>query len=574
MSNTQTGILQSEIQLYQSLKMDDTANGGGGPSGNVIPFGGSNHIFRDISGIDRAGGRVQLRVLYLGVGSPNADPVLGAHLIVAQPPTDPNVSVVLVKCPTFATRSELAKSIEGYYVRSVEWNGYLLEDHVQGGKSIELFHRVGTTPPSPNDTFFLTLDEGKPTERTEAVRVTRVTTTTIKGTVQTGNGYEDYEGLKSRCELADGLKAAWPGSPPSRLYTRSADKSRVRTATVADAAEFYGSSPITVAAAIGDRTIRVKDVFLPIGPKSRAESSSTDQRPAAVRTLTLATAPRKVEVAVAAHTQRIKVTMNNQGYSYVAQLKPLPAKGSIIVSYRASNNWYELRDTGDGILNSDGAGTGRYDATTGSLSFDLAALPDVDSFILIQHADNVGFTNRSGVTVALAPPEYCFILPDDGLIAQSLAIQWESGGAPCSATVNAQGVISGDATGRVDAPSRTILIRPTKLPDPRGQLLCTYQVDNIITEILTPGAPDAGGFITGSLAQQPAARSLQLSWAPARTVSNTSGGNLTNTNSIKNADVTYTLRSVPEFFDEAADSGVNSSGNAYSYPGYRPLLTD
>lgn len=563
-------ILQSHIQLLKSLKMDDTPSGGGGPSGTVIPFGGSNHIFRDISGIDRAGGRVQIRVIFLGVGSPTAEPVLGAHLIVAQPPTDPNVSVVLVKCSTFATRAEVARAIENYYVRSVEWNGYLLEDHVAGGRAINLFHRPGTPAPSPNDTLFLTLDEGKPSERTEPIRITRVISETIKATVDESGKFLDFDAIKSRCELADALKSAWPGSPPSRYFARAVDKSRVRTATVADAAEFFGTSPLVTAAKIGDRQIRVDSVFLPIVPNTRKEDSTLDQRPAASRTLVLAEAPRRIEVAVAAHTQRIKVTMNNQGYSFVAQLSPPPAKGSVLVSYRANNNWYELRDDGNGTLSSDGAGVGRYDALTGSLGIDLQSLPDVDSFILIQHADNVGYTNRSGAVVQLAPPEYCFMLPDEGLVASSLTFMWESGVDLCTATVNASGVISGDATGQVDAPSRTILIRPKKLPNPRGELQCLYQVDNVITELLAPGAPDAAGFITLALAQQPAARSLQVSWATARSVSNTSGGNLTNTNAIKNATASYTLVSQPEYY-EPGDEGINNSGQKLTYPSWRDL---
>ena len=90
-------ILESDIVLRKSAKMDDTDNGGGGPGRDLVPFGGSNGVFRDISSIDRAGGKVQLRQLFLGVQSPNADPALGVHMYVSKPPTDPNVSVLLVK---------------------------------------------------------------------------------------------------------------------------------------------------------------------------------------------------------------------------------------------------------------------------------------------------------------------------------------------------------------------------------------------------------------------------------------------------------------------------------------------
>lgn len=553
-------ILQSDIALFQSVKMDDTPNGGGAPSAKRIPFGGSNGIFRDISSIDRAGGRAQVRVIYLGVGSDNADPALGVHIFVSKPSSDPNVSVVLVKCPTFATRAEVAAAIEGYLVRSVEIGPYLLEDHVKGSNIINLFHRPGTTPPGINDTLFLTINEGQAMERVEPVRVTRVTTEEITATVMENNVFRDFPALRSRCELADRLKNAWVGSPPSRMFARETAKTRVRSSTVADSAQFFGASYLTQPAAMGSRTVRAESIFGQIVPNTRSGRPSIDQRPAASSTIVLASSPRRVEVNTAGHTGRILVTAANQSSSWVWQMRPLPAKGTIKVSMRAQNNWYELRDNGDGTMSGDGVGVGQYDPMTGSLALSFEALPDVGSYILIEHADNVGFTNRSGGNIQLAPPEYCFMLPDDGLIAESLTFQWESNQQLCTATVSATGEIAGDAAGLVDAPSGTVLIRPKKMPDPRGEVLCSYQVDKVITELLTPTAPDAAGFVRVTTTQQPAARSLQLSWATARTVSSTSGANQTTTNAIKNADVTYSIRSVPESYTPVENTGGSSSG--------------
>ncbi|PMZ18094.1 hypothetical protein, partial [Pseudomonas sp. FW306-02-F08-AA] len=67
------------------------------------------------------------------------------------------------------------------------------------------------------------------------------------------------------------------------------------------------------------------------------------------------------------------------------------------------------------------------------------------------------------------------------------------------------------------------------------------------------------GYITLSLAQQPAAGTLQIEWATARTTTNTSGGSVTNTNAIKNTGVTYTTRSVPEYREPESTSGSTGS---------------
>ena len=75
-------------------------------------------------------------------------------------------------------------------------------------------------------------------------------------------------------------------------------------------------------------------------------------------------------------------------------------------------------------------------------------------------------------------------------------------------------------------------------------------------ETLAPTAPDAGGFITFALSQQPAAGTLAVQWAVASMVSTTSGATDTTTAASKSADVTYTIKSVPEYYEPNATSGM------------------
>ena len=100
------------------------------------------------------------------------------------------------------------------------------------------------------------------------------------------------------------------------------------------------------------------------------------------------------------------------------------------------------------------------------------------------------------------------------------------------------------------------MVRPKYMPDPGAQFAIQYNLDALVTELLPPTSPDAAGYITVSFAQQPAAGTLQLQWAVARSVSNTSGGRLTTTNASKNTDVTYSIRSVPEYYEPSATGGA------------------
>ncbi|MBD9405393.1 hypothetical protein IB236_08610 [Acidovorax sp. ACV02] len=547
-------ILEGDIKLLASRVMDDVPEGGGGPTGNVIPYGGSNHIFRDITEADRAGGNVSIMQVHAAVMTNNAEPYMGANFILSMPPTDPNVSVTLAKCNLFARRTEIAAAIANYLIKASEWSGYLLENHVLGQRNIQLFHRPGTATPPIGRTLVLIYNEGLAGERVQYVRVTKATTETRVFTYNSNGTYVDFLGSVTQLDLSDSLRFDFPGSPPDRGFGRTAGKTMIRDTTVADAAEYYGAGPTVVAGTIGDTSVKVDSIYTQLVPNSRTETSALDQRPAAARSIVLAEAPRRVEIGVAAHTQRIKIGQENRGFNYVFMLKPLPEPGSVTISWRALGTWYELQDDGAGAFTGSGAGQLIYG--TGSGSITLPVLPDAGSAIIIQWGERVGFTNRSTQGAAIRAPEYCWTLEHEGVVPGSPVFTWFSAGVLRTATTNAAGVISGDASGLIDYPSGTVLLRTVHLPDAGGEISTAYDTDQVVTEILAPGAPDAGGFVALALQQQPAANTLQIEWATARAISNTSGASLTATNATKTVDVTYTIRTVPEYREPPSTNGV------------------
>lgn len=518
-------LYESDIVLLESKVMADTPNGGGGPTGRAIAYGGSNGIFRDVTEPDRAGGDVSIRQLHVAIQSPNTEPALGVNIVLSQPPSDPNISITLAKCGLFHRRTDIANAIAEYLIQSVEWGGFLLEDHVERQRSINLFHRPGTLAPTPGETVYLVHNEGLPTQISQYVRVARVETEEQTFTYSTGDGFADYKALVSRCELTDPLRYAFPGSSPSRLFQRAANKTRIRVTTVADAAEYYGASPITAVAQMQQRTVQVASIYSQIVPNSRTETATLDQRPAAARTLTLATSPRAVEVAVAAHTRRIRVTQQNVGFSFVAQLRPLPEAGTIVISYRSMGNWYTLTDDGAGKLTGRGSGQAIY--ATGSLGMDFDAMPDVGSSIIIQYAERSAYTNRSGQGAQVRQPEYAFTLQQDGAVPGTISMTWPSGGVLRTVTDNGSGQWTGDGTGEMDYPSSGVRLRTPHLIDAGGQFQITYQRTDMQEELFTGLAVDAAGFATITTTQQPLAGSVEVQWATAQEVSHTSGGTLT-----------------------------------------------
>lgn len=190
--------------------MADVPEGGGGPTGTVIPYGGSNNVFPDVTETDRAGGNVSMRQLHVGVLTPNTDVYMGSNIVLSQLPTDPQVSITLAKCGLFARRTEIAAAIAAYLIEGTQWSGYLLEDHVVGMRSIQIFHRPGTPAPDIGRTLVLTYQAGTPTERVQFVRVTRTETEQRTYTYGSSGGFVDYQGSVTKVDLTDALRYAFP----------------------------------------------------------------------------------------------------------------------------------------------------------------------------------------------------------------------------------------------------------------------------------------------------------------------------------------------------------------------------
>lgn len=532
-------IQSGDIKLLASKVMDDVSNGGGGPTGIVIADGVSNAVFGDVTERARAAGSVSIRQVFLAVQTPDTDAYMDPTLIVSRPPNDPNVSITLAKCNMFARRTEIANSIENYLIQSSEWSGYLFENHVVGQRSIQLLQRPGTAPPAIGRTLVLIENELLPSRTQQYVRITRVETTTRMFTEIDPSGKAiDFLADLHQCDLTDALRIPLTGSPPNRTYARQPGRATVRDTSVADAAQYYGSSTLTAAAELGASTFRVANIYTQLVPSDRSEVTALGQRPAAVRQLELATTPRPISVPVAAHTYRIKVGQENRGFSFVQILKPFPAPNSIAISWMALGVWYSLTDDGTGQLVGDGVGT--VDYTNGNIAITLTALPDVGSSVIFQWGEKSAFVNRSN-SVSFRAPEYALKLDHAGIKPGTLTIGWTSGNVARTATDDSTGRLTGAAVGEINYASGDLFIRPTAMLDAGGEFQIAYQHATIVSKNATV-SPDAGGFASIVLDTVPAAGSVTVKWTTVREVSETSGASAGGSASTKGASASSVTR--------------------------------
>lgn len=268
-------ILSGDVKLLKSAVMADVDEGGGAPTANVIADGVSNAIFPDISELDRAGGRVNLRKTFVSIQTGDTDTYFGGNVIVAEPPQDPRVSVTLFSTEdTFDTRASAALRVESYLNTGAEWPGFLFENHIAGQRVVQLFQRPESEPPTVGETIVLVEGEGTPTAKVQYIRATTVSSV-VRLFYDEESG-KDYPAAVVTVEISDALRTDFTGSPATRKFTRAANGTKVRETVVADAGTYVGVVPLTAAADMGDFSVAGASIFTQLVPSAQTETPISD----------------------------------------------------------------------------------------------------------------------------------------------------------------------------------------------------------------------------------------------------------------------------------------------------------
>lgn len=283
-------IQSGDVKLVRSAVMADVPEGGGAPTGSVIPDGASNAIFPDISELDRSGGRVNMRKVVVSVQSDDTDTYLGANMIVAEPPADPRVSVTLFSTKqTFDTRAQAVARMEAYKIAGPEFDGYLFENHVQGQRVLQVFQRAGATAPVVGQSLVLVENEGKSNEKRQAVMVTEVSSVQRTFTYSGGGSPVDYTANVLTLGLSDRLRLDFTGSPASRMFARLSTATLIRETVVADAGTYVGVVPLVAAAQTGDFSVQASSIYTQLVPSAQTETPLADIRTNGVSAALVAT---------------------------------------------------------------------------------------------------------------------------------------------------------------------------------------------------------------------------------------------------------------------------------------------
>lgn len=509
-------IQEQNIVFLKSQVMDDVPEGGGAATGLIVPDGQMNNVFEDISDLDRAYGRFNLRKLFLAIRSLDTALYGGSKLIISALPTDPALGYTLFTTnDPFDTRESAAARVEAYLYKGPMWHGALNENHITGMRAMSIIQRPDSELPPIGKTLCLVQDEGLSSQKEQYVRV--IKTEAVLTTFTDDKG--DYQRWIVRMDLSSALRFDFNGHTVNRndSYTY-AGRTRLRNTTVADATRYYSSQPLAVSAVIGDRKVRAKSIHAQLVPSTRTETPLANQPMNPELTQTLSGGARSVVVPQQAHTLAREVTAENRRLNWIETLAPRPGPGTLSISFRSLGNWYTLTAATNGIISgSDPSfGSGTLDPNTNIATVTLGALPDAGSQILYVWASAVHYAVRAGdVTINTAMTLYYSVA--EPIKPGTLSVAWLQNGATKTATADSGGRFSGHGTGycsHIKGEFRLIVPVP---PDANSLLSISYQRVNQLQKTFT-GVNAPGGIAVVSLGEAVEPGSIRVQWSTQSTV--------------------------------------------------------
>lgn len=514
-------ITAGDIKLVKSAVMSDVPEGGGAPSGTVINDATTNSIFPDISELDRAIGRVNLRKVFAKVRTPDTEGYYGVNVIVAEPFEDPRVSATLFVGETFDRRDDASSRMEAYLSMGTTYSGLLFGNHLAGQSVVTLLQRVEATLPVVGQTLVLVKNVGLSNEFRQYVRLTSITATVRNFTDERG----DFSRMQVVCDISDQLQEDFNGFDASRYDTsvNYTGKTRINETVVADAGRYCGVVALEEEVGVGDFTVQAEGIFTQLVPSTRIEVPIADSR-LNQQSATLVAAGdtfNRTLVSVFTTTQGVFVgggilpgslSISRGGITLID-------KGGVLIN-ETTTAQVGLVDYANGALtlSTDIFGT---DSGTHTVAYTPAAAP-----ILV--------TDSTSLPVTAESQRLSYALTMEPVpLRNTLRVSYRAQGQWYELVEDGAGAIRGSdsslGAGTINFSTGTITLTLGALPDVGSALIFTYTASLVSRPInaLTPGGPALGRAFGKPVSLNKAIKpgTLSITWndGTARTATDAGG---------------------------------------------------
>lgn len=485
-------IAATDVKILKSQRLTDENDGGGRATGNAVVDGEVNNVFPDISRLDRTTGRINLRKLFGGPMTQNADAYLGAHAIVTKAAADPRVSVLLFNTGSqIDERRDAQNAIESYVAAATTAQFELLGTQLAGQRAIACVQREEQRVPEIGEVFQLVTASAS-----QYVRLTSVDARLEQFTFDYGNGnFVNFTRRRLDLSISAPLLNEFPGGQVTPAGTSStalsgAAKARVLSTQVADAARYYGISPVAEAVAQGALTLRVQSVYSQLVPSTTKESALVDVLGGYQRQIYVPAGPsRSVALTVAAGALAGEsrtflgtgcapgtLTLVANGGTYSDD-----SKGGL--RYVSGSNWLS---------------SGRVDYQTGEITLARTGTSWTGSAngTYRPGAAATGDTITGEVEITLGNRGYVYTLNLSGAVPRpgTLAVSFMALGKWYELRDQGDGLLTGEGAGTISFATGSVSLTLDALPDVGSSLVYSYvsSADNAITE-------RSGGSVVPSL---------------------------------------------------------------------------
>jgi len=338
-------ILESDIKLLKSERMNDAEDGGGRMTSTEVPDGVAGSVFPKVSRLDAVYGRVNLRKIYAAVQSAMTESYGGAHTIITDPPDNSRIGVVMFSTGShFDSRSAARDHIESYVVAGPLSRARVYGQQSIGQRALLVYQREEEPLPDVGQVLCLSVEAPGYTAAQQYVRIDEVSHDLRTFTDAAGDFTRRVLSLK----LTTALQQTFPGVEPSR-YVKDESPTKVRETQVADSSRYYGIQRLAEPATAGALGVKLQSAYAPLVPSTERETPVNMSGVVGAVQMIPTGEPFSAE----------------WGYIERGQTKSYYAPSAVFPRSWSLDGTFNIRDDGSGSITGDYGSTGTIDYTTG-----------------------------------------------------------------------------------------------------------------------------------------------------------------------------------------------------------------
>ncbi|MDD5277198.1 MAG: hypothetical protein PHR16_14085 [Methylovulum sp.] len=473
-------ISETDLRLLQSERLTDFSNGGGQITGNLVVDGEMNNLFNDISQLDRTYGRVSLRKAFAAVESDNTDTYLGCHIILTDPPDDPNVVITLFSTASWTDeRSDARSRIESYSVLGTTLQWIVYGPHVAGQRILSAYSMTKAlnlaTPslaktPEIGDVIALKQDTAGYVVATQFFRVEKIISRETGGF---NDGSGDYFKDVLVLELSNAMSTDFYGAEMSR-YSEVASPTKLLGSSVADAARYYGVKKLAQAMAIDDVVANVGSPYAALVPSATAETPVLDAIAAATK--------GAFRQSGAAESLTVSGSLSGTvAPDYADDI--YTGRGILPTSCAITIDGIGYKDNGNGAIVLGSGAAGSYGGTVSYADGHIRITKNAawSAAVSVVATPAAAFYNNGGsfaIPISINNRGYNYVqtlIPAPG--ALSVSVSYKALGKWYSLSDNGNGVlvgVAGTGSGTVNYATGTVLVTLGALPDVDSSILFSW----------------------------------------------------------------------------------------------------